>query len=440
MSKTYLLNETLSFSNFPADSGSEVKVEFVCVGRDYMSLFYWRETDSIVFCYSFRKTGFSPQTLMVYKTDLSESSGTWTKQNHRLIYFPEDPTGTLLTWLNANGTVVTTAVQEMTSPYGRVLNTAEKFVKMNIKIVPKLQEKTAVANGEYTPDPDYVGLSKVIVTAANSQEKTVELTSPSSTIITPDSGKLLSKVTVTPKLQAKTVTELGTIRADNGYVGLSSVKVTAMNGQEKNVNLTSSGTTTITPDSGKLLSKVTVTPRLQEKINVETGFSAGDNGVFIYPDSGYVGLSKIYVSPFVETLGTAAAMNSRLATRYSQHIIKYTGTDNIAYKNGHWYRVITDSSGNYLYEELNVGTESVDFFVVNNTVCRFAATSPSWVEWVNSPYSEGVQPSKFTCTGINAAVKYGNDSYVYYTKDGTATAVKGGDAIHTTESYYTAGG
>ena len=435
MSKTYLLNETLNFSNIPTST----TIDFVSGKENYTSIKVWVAVTggSGTICYV-SKNG--TQTVVYNKTD---SSAGWVADKYRLLYFPEDPTGALLTWLNANGNIVNTIVQEMTSPQGRILNTEGKIVKTNIKIVPKLQEKTATTSGVITPDNGYAGLGKVTV-ELNEQEKTIELTSAGATVITPDSGKLLSKVTVTPKLKAQSV-ELTSadgieVSTSPGYAGLSEVTVTPKL-QEKTSTLTSASATSITPDSGYVgLSKVTVTPRLQEKNDVETGFSAGDNGVFIYPDSGYVGLSKVYVSPFVETLGTAAAMNSRLATRYSQHIIKYTGTDNIAYKNGHWYRVITDSSGEYLYEELNVGRESVDFFVVDNTVCRFTATSPSWVEWVNSPYSEGVRPSKFTCTGINAAVKYGNDSYVYYTKDGTATAVKGGDAIHTTGSYYTAGG
>lgn len=435
MSKTYLLNETLNFSNIPMST----TIDFVSGKEDYTSIKVGvAVTGGSGTIWYVSKNG--TQTVVYNKTD---SSAGWVADKYRLLYFPEDPTGVLLTWLNANGTIVNTIVQEMTSPQGRILNTEGKIVKTNIKIVPKLQEKTATTSGVIAPDNGYAGLGKVTV-ELNEQEKTIELTSAGATVITPDSGKLLSKVTVTPKLKAQSV-ELTSadgieVSTSPGYAGLSEVTVTPKL-QEKTSTLTSASATSITPDSGYVgLSKVTVTPRLQEKINVETGFSAGDNGVFIYPDSGYVGLSKVYVSPFVETLSTAAAMNSRLATRYSHHIIKYTGTDSDAYTNGHWYRVITDSSGNYLYEELNVGTESVDFFVINNTVCRFATNSNNWFEWVNSAYSKGVQPREFTCTGINAAVKYGDSAYVYYSNDGTATAVKGGDVIHTTGSYYTAVG
>lgn len=430
MSVTYLLNETVDLSNI----SSSITISFVSGKDEYTSIATGGSASNRNLIYVSKKNIY----VVVYNKP--GSSGGWVADKYRLLYFPEDPTGTLLTWLNSNGMVVTTIVQEVTSPYGRILNTEGKIVKKNIKIVPKLQEKTATTSGVITPDDGYAGLGKVTV-ELNEQEKIIELTSAGATVITPDSGKLLSKVTVTPKLKAQSV-ELTSadgieVSTTPGYAGLSEVTVTPKL-QEKISTLTSASATSVTPDSGYVgLRKVTVTPKLQEKNNVETGFSAGNNGVFIYPDSGYVGLSKVYVSPFVETLGTAAAMNSRLATRYSQHIIKYTGTDNAAYTNGHWYRVVTDSSGNYLYEELNVGTENVAFFVIDNTVCRFATNSSSWLEWVNSAYSEGVRLSEFTCTGINAAVKYG-DAFLYYSNDGTATTVKGGDIIHTTGHYYTA--
>ena len=67
-------------------------------------------------------------------------------------------------------------------------------------------------------------------------------------------------VVITPKLQSKSVTENGNVVADDGYCGLKSVTVDvpATPTQEKTVNITENGTQDVTPDTGKVFSKVTV--------------------------------------------------------------------------------------------------------------------------------------------------------------------------------------
>lgn len=101
------------------------------------------------------------------------------------------------------------------------------------------------------------------------QEKTSTLTTSGATSITPDSGyDGMTKVTVTPKLQAKTV------------------------------NLTSTGKTTITADSGNAgLSSVAVTPTLQSKSVTVT--SSGTTT--ITPDDNYAGLSSVAVTASVSS-------------------------------------------------------------------------------------------------------------------------------------------
>lgn len=69
-----------------------------------------------------------------------------------------------------------------------------------VNVQPKLQEKTATANGEVTPDAAYEGLSKVTVNvpATPTEEKTVELAlADGNQVLTPTAGKNFSKVTIT---------------------------------------------------------------------------------------------------------------------------------------------------------------------------------------------------------------------------------------------------
>ena len=69
-----------------------------------------------------------------------------------------------------------------------------------VNVQPKLQEKTATANGEVAPDAAYEGLSKVTVNvpATPTEEKTVELAlADGNQVLTPTAGKNFSKVTIT---------------------------------------------------------------------------------------------------------------------------------------------------------------------------------------------------------------------------------------------------
>ena len=82
---------------------------------------------------------------------------------------------------------------------GVLLKTAGKYCPEDIIVKPNLQTKTVTANGDISPDDGYCGLEKVTVSvpATPTQEKTITITENGTQEVTPDSGKVLSKVTVT---------------------------------------------------------------------------------------------------------------------------------------------------------------------------------------------------------------------------------------------------
>lgn len=123
-----------------------------------------------------------------------------------------------------------------------------------VNVQPKLQEKTATANGEVTPDDTYQGLSKVTVN-------------------------------VQPKLQEKSVTANGDVTPDSGFQGLSKVTVSvpATPTEEKTVELAlADGNQVLTPTAGKNFSKVTITkPADLKPENIKKGVTiAGVVGTY----------------------------------------------------------------------------------------------------------------------------------------------------------------
>lgn len=129
-----------------------------------------------------------------------------------------------------------------------------------VDVEPRLQEKTATANGEFTPDSGYDGLSKVTVYINNSP--------------------VLQEKSVTPTKSAQSVTP------DSGYDGLSKVNVGAIQTETKTATPTKD-VQSITPTSGKYLEEVTVNAIPSEYIVTEDATAtAGDilNGKTAYVD------------------------------------------------------------------------------------------------------------------------------------------------------------
>lgn len=87
---------------------------------------------------------------------------------------------------------------------GVLLKTAGKYCPEDIIVVPQLQTKTVTSNGKVIPDANYAGLSEVTVNvpATPTQEKTITITENGTQEVAPDSGKVLSKVTVTTNVDS----------------------------------------------------------------------------------------------------------------------------------------------------------------------------------------------------------------------------------------------
>ena len=119
------------------------------------------------------------------------------------------------------------------------------------------------------------GYNKVIVDVPGTptQEKTIEITTNGTTEITPDVDKTLSKVTVTTDVQPVL--------------------------QEKTIDIIQNGTAEIIPDSGKVLSKVTVTTDVQPVFQEKTVEIAQNGTTEVTPDIGKA-LSKVIVTADVQ--------------------------------------------------------------------------------------------------------------------------------------------
>lgn len=199
------------------------------------------------------------------------------------------------------------------------------------------------SNGTYSTKGMYMNNNFVVnVPAIPTQEKSVTITTNGETSVTPDTGKNLSKVTITTNIPsptltgnataedvlegktfysnsttkltgtmqtysgATTITSNGTISVGGMYVPNNlTVNVPATPTQEKSVTITENGTTEVTPDSGKNLSKVTVTTNV-------------------------AGITEIT---------TSSAMDAALIAANVGKYYKYVGTTDDKYTNGDIYQV-----------------------------------------------------------------------------------------------------
>ena len=135
----------------------------------------------------------------------------------------------------------------------------------------------------------------------------IDLNNPNGVTLATENKFCDKNIYVAPLLQSKIITNNGDVIADTGYVGLSKVTVNVPSTptQEKSVTITENGTTEVTPDSGKNLSKVTVITNVAEIIEI----------------------------------ATSSAMDAVLVAENVGKYYKYTGTTDDKYTNGDIYQV-----------------------------------------------------------------------------------------------------
>ena len=132
-------------------------------------------------------------------------------------------------------------------------------VDINVNVqssTPNLQDKTTnptTSQQVIEADTGYDGLSSVTINAIQTETKNVKSTTSSQTI-TPSSNKFINEVVVEPiVLETKNVTpstSTQTITPTSGKDGISQVNVSAINLQNKSVEITTNTTTNISADSG----------------------------------------------------------------------------------------------------------------------------------------------------------------------------------------------
>ena len=201
---------------------------------------------------------------------------------------------------------------QITAPSGVTLLTEKTYCPENIDVIPSLQDKT-VTPGEaqtVTPDTGYAGLSSVNVEAVDT-EPGAATPSAAAQVITPSAGKFFDQFTVNaaPLDEAQTVTagtSAKTVSPTGSNIGIKSVTVNPTPSETKSVTLTVPGeTVTVTPDSGKLLSSVSVSQNLQAKIVTPT-----TSQQVINPDSGFCGLGIVSIDPIPTETKTVIAGTS----------------------------------------------------------------------------------------------------------------------------------
>ncbi len=151
------------------------------------------------------------------------------------------------------------------------LLTAQTYCDKDIQISAPLQNKSVYNVTDSTtiePDDGFYGLKSAYFSVSK-ETKTVTPTTSSQTV-TPSSGKVLSSVTVNaaPLDAAKTITAgtaATTVNPTGSNIGIKSVTINPTPSSAKTATPTKE-TQTVSPDSGKLLSSVTVNPIPDEYI------------------------------------------------------------------------------------------------------------------------------------------------------------------------------
>ena len=197
-------------------------------------------------------------------------------------------------------------------------------VKVNVDLpIQHRKDITITENGEFEiePDNDKTSMEMVILQVnvptggKPVQSKNITVTENGETTVEADEGKTMNKVFITTEVPVPTVQEnkAATIDVSNytepveilpdedamakATVTLENIPVIPET-QTKEINITENGTTTVDPDSGKVLSRVIINtdvpiiPETQEKtVNIT------ENNVtqIVEPDSGYL-LNKVTVN------------------------------------------------------------------------------------------------------------------------------------------------
>lgn len=195
---------------------------------------------------------------------------------------------------------------QINNKHGKTLKTKDTYVTEDINVIPVLEDVEATSNNAdgITPSDGYSGIGRVIVNVPipESEEKTVDLNmSSGNQVINPSTNKVMSKVTVN-----KPATLLSqNIKKDvaiGGIIGTLEPKKTE---QEKTVSITANGTSTVQPDSGKVLSKVTINTNVQPNLEEKTVNVTTNGSQEITPTSGKDGISKVKLNVNVPSSGGA---------------------------------------------------------------------------------------------------------------------------------------
>lgn len=216
-----------------------------------------------------------------------------------------------------------TASQTITPDTGKLLSSVV------VEAAPLDESKTVTANTIpviVRPSEGKLGMKLVGVNPTPSSAKTVTPTTSAQTV-TPDGGTLLSSVTVNaaPLDAAQTVTAgtaAKTVNPTGSNIGLKSVTINPTPSSAKTVTPTKE-TQTVSPDSGKLLSGVTVNP-----IPAEYIIPSGTKDITANGTTDVTSFASVNVNVPSQDLSDATAVPSKIllgATAYTG-AGKITGT------------------------------------------------------------------------------------------------------------------
>lgn len=219
------------------------------------------------------------------------------------------------------------------------------------------------------------------VAACPSQEKTVTA-GISAISVTPDTNKLLSMVTVNPTPSEEKSTTAGT------------------------------SATSVTPSSGKLMSKVTISPTPSEEKSV----TAGTSNTSVTPSSGKL-MSKVTVSPTPSQ--SKSTTSSRSAQTISPDSGKLLSSVSIA--------KYPDASGNYTCGSNTGAASSNDMGATNNY--RYVNATAVYNKG-KADLCESVKSNSETYATSASKYSVANNSlYIFYWPSGGALAITSGGTI-----------